>query len=65
MGSVEMKNFSFGVFDYKTKFFKKICKNIVAIIKVTIRNVNQIALRDKKTVINKRNEGSGNFEVFK
>jgi len=63
MGSVKIKNFSFGVFDYKTKFFKKICKNIIATIKATIRNVNRIALRDKKT-INKRNEGSGNFEVF-
>ena len=64
MGSVEMKNFSFGVLDYKTKFFKKISKNIIATIKTTVRNVNQIALRDKKTVINKRNEESGNFEIF-
>ena len=64
MGSVEMKNFSFGVFDYKTKFFKKIHKNVIATIKMTIGNVNRVALRDKKTVINKRNEGSGNFEVF-
>jgi len=64
MGSVEMKNFIFGVFNYKTKFSKKIRKNIIATIKATIKNVNRIALRDKKTVINKRNEGSGNFEVF-
>jgi len=64
MGSVEMKNFSFGVFDYKTKFFKKIYKNIIATIKATIENINQIALRDKKTIINKINKGSGNFEVF-
>jgi len=64
MGSIKMKNFSFGVFDYKTEFFKKIHKNIIATIKATIRNVNRIALRDKKTIINKRNEESGNFEVF-
>ena len=64
MRSVEMKNFSFGVLDYKTELFKKISKNIVATIKTTIRNINQIALRNKKTVINKRNEESGNFEIF-
>jgi len=33
MGFVEMKNFSFGMFNYKTKLFKKIRKNIVAIKK--------------------------------
>ena len=64
MGSIKIKNFSFGVFNYKTKFFKKISKNIVATIKVTVRNVNRFALRDEKTIINKRNEGSRNFEVF-
>ena len=40
MGSVEMKNFNFGVFDYKTKFFKKIHKNVIATIKMTIGNIN-------------------------
>ena len=59
-----MKNFSFGVLNYKTKLFKKISKNIVAKIKTTIRNINQIALRNKKTIINKRNEESGNFKIF-
>jgi len=61
MGSVEMKNFSFGMFDYKTKLFKKIRKNIVATKKMTIRNVKQIALRNEKTIVNKRNEEDGNF----
>jgi len=61
MGSVEMKNFSFGMFDYKTKLFKKIRKNIVATKKMTIRNVKRIALRNEKTIVNKRNEGDGNF----
>ena len=59
-----LKNFSFGVFNYKTEFFKKISKNIVATIKVTVKNVNIFALRDEKTIINKKNEESGNFEVF-
>jgi len=31
-----MKNFSLGIFDYKTEFFKKVSENIVAIIKMTI-----------------------------
>ena len=35
-----MKNFSLGMSDYKTKFFKKVSENIVAIIKTTDRNVN-------------------------
>ena len=60
MGSVEMKDFSFGVFDYKTKLFK-IRKNIIATKKITIRNVKQIALRDEKTIVYKRDEGDGNF----
>ena len=31
-----MKNFSLGMFNYKTKLFKKISKNIVATIEMTI-----------------------------
>jgi len=61
MGSVEMKNFSFGMFNYKTKLFKKIRKNIVATKKITIRNVKRIALRNEKTIVNKRNKEDGNF----
>ena len=56
MRSVEMKNFSFGVLDYKTELFKKISKNVVATIKIAVRNVKQITLRNKKTIINERNE---------
>jgi len=36
MRSVEMKNFSLGIFDYKTKLFKKISENIVATIETTV-----------------------------
>jgi len=36
MGSVEMKNFSLGIFDYKTKFFQKVSENIVATIEMTV-----------------------------
>jgi len=36
MGSVEMKNFSLGMFNYKTKLFKKISENIIATIETTV-----------------------------
>ena len=61
MGSVKVKNFSFGVFDYKTEFFKKIGKNIITTVKTTVRNVKRFALRNKKTIINKRNNRDRNF----
>ena len=31
-----MKNFSLRMFNYKTEFFKKVSKNIVATIKMTV-----------------------------
>ena len=49
------------MFDYKTEFFKKVSENIVATIEMTVWNVNWIALRDKKSVIHKRNKESRNF----
>ena len=61
MGSVKVKIFSFGVFDYKTKFFEKVGKNIVTIVKMTVQNVQRFALRNKKTIIYKRNDGNRNF----
>ena len=51
MGSIEVKNFSFGVFDYKTKFFEKIGKNIITTVKTTVWNVKGFALRNKKTIV--------------
>ena len=36
MGSVEVKIFSFGVFDNKTKFFEKIGKDIITTVKMTV-----------------------------
>jgi len=56
-----MKNFSFEMFNYKIKLFKKIRKNIVAIKKITIKNIKQIALRNEKTIVNKRNKENRNF----
>ena len=61
MGSVKVKNFSFGVFDNKTKFFEKIGKNIITTVKTTVQNVKRFALGNKKTIINKRDNGNRNF----
>ena len=51
------------MFDYKTKFFKKVSENIVATIEITVWNVNQIVLRDKKTIVYERNEWNRNFLI--
>ena len=48
-----MKNFSFGVFNYKTKLFKQIIQYIVTTEEMTVRDVKGVALRDKKTIIYK------------
>jgi len=61
MGSVKMKNFSFGMFDYKTKLFKKICQYIVTTIKLTVWNVKGIALRSEKSIVSKGNDKNWNF----
>ena len=36
LGSVKMKNFSFGVFNYKTELFKQIGHYIITIKKTTV-----------------------------
>ena len=61
MESVEMKNFSFRVFYYKTEFFKKIEEDIIATIKTTIRDVKRITLRNEKSIINERDERNRNI----
>ena len=48
-----MKNFSFGVFNYKTKLFKQISQYIVTTEEMTVRDVKRVTLRDKKTIIYK------------
>ena len=48
-----MKNFSFGVFNYKTKFFKQIGQYIVTTEEMTVRDVKRVALRDIKTIVYK------------
>jgi len=61
MESVEVKNFSFGVFNNKAKFFEKIGKDIVTTVKMTVQNVKRFALRNKKTIINKRDNRNKSF----
>ena len=61
MGSVEAKNFSFRVFNNKTKLFEKIGKNIITTVKMTVQNVKRFALRNKKTIVNKKDNRNRNF----
>jgi len=61
MRSVEVKNFSFGVFDNKTEFFEKIGKDIITTVKMTVQNVKRFTLRNKKTIVNKRDNENRNF----
>ena len=56
-----MKIFSFRVFYYKTELFKQLGQYIVATGKVTVQDVNRLVLWDKKTIVNKRNNGNQNF----
>jgi len=51
-----MKNFSFGVFNYKAKLLKQIGQYIVATKKTTVWDVKRIALWDKKSVVYKGND---------
>ena len=44
MGSVKVKNFSFGVFNYKTEFFEKVGKNIITTEKMTVKNAKRFTL---------------------
>ena len=61
MGSVEVKNFSFEVFDNKNKLFKKIGKDIITTVRMTVQNVKGFALSNKKTIVNKRDNRNRNF----
>ena len=58
-----MKNFSFGVFNYKTKLFKQISQYIVTTEETTVRDVKRVALRDKKTIIYKWNDRNRDFKI--
>ena len=60
-----MKDFSFGMLYYETKLFKQNCYYIITTKQMAIRNIEQFALRNEETIINKRNEGNRNFEMFK
>ena len=64
MRSVKVEYFSFGVFYYKTKLLQQLCYDIVATKKTAIRNVERSVLRDKETIINKRNNRDRNIEIF-
>jgi len=60
-----MKDFSFGMLYYETKLFEKNCYYIITTKKTAVRNMEQFALGNEETIINERNEGNRNFEMFK
>ena len=65
MRSVKMKDFSFEMFYYETKLFKQNYHYIITTKQVVVRNIEQFALGDEGTIINKRNERNKNFKMFK
>ena len=65
MGSVKMEDFSFEMFDSKTKTIEKFGKNIVTTEQVRIGNENGLVLNDKEAIVNKRKGGNRNIENFK
>ena len=60
-----MENFSFGMFDNKTKTVKKFRKNIIAAKKMRIRNIERFVLNNEKTIVDKRQNRNRNIEIFK
>ena len=65
MGSAKVENFSFGMFDNKTKTIKKFGKNIVSAEQVQIRQRNGLILNNKKTIVNEGKNENRNIENFK
>jgi len=63
--SVKIKDFSFGMLYYETKLFEKNCHYIITTKQMAVRNMEQFALGNEEIIMNKRNEGNRNFEMFK
>jgi len=59
-----MKNFSFGMFDNKTKTVEKFRQNVIATIKMRIGNMKRFVLTNEETIVNKKENGDGNVESF-
>ena len=49
------------MFYYKTKFFKQFCHDIVTTEKVAVRGMEWFALRNKESIINKRDDRDRNI----
>jgi len=49
-----VEDFSFGMFDNKTKTIEKIRKNIITTKKMRVGNMKRFVLTDEKTIIDKR-----------
>ena len=64
MRPVKVEYFSFRVFYYKTKLLQQLRYDILATKKAAIRNVERFVLRDKESIVNKRNDRDQNIEIF-
>ena len=64
MQSVEMKDFSFGMFYNEIKLIQKFGHYIIATKKMRVKNVKQLVLRNKEAIIHKRNDRYRNVKIF-
>ena len=65
MQSVEIEDFSFGVFYNKAKLIRKFGYYIIVTKEARIGNINQLVLRNKKTIIYKGNDRYRNVKILK
>ena len=56
-----MENFSFFLFNDKSKMFQKKRYNTITTKKICIQNIKEFVLEDKKTIVYKRDERNRNF----
>ena len=63
--SVEIEDFSFGVFYNKAELIQKFGYYIIVTKEARIGNINQLVLRNKKTIIYKGNDRYRNVKIFK
>jgi len=64
MQSVEMKDFSFGIFYNETKLIQKFGHYIIATKKMRVRNVKQLVLKNEEAIIHERNDRYRNVKIF-
>ena len=64
MRSVEVENFSFQMFNNKTKLVQKPSHYIVATKEMRVRTDKRFVLRNEKSIIHKQNNRNWNVKNF-